>query len=147
MRGRITQGGALALMLSLAGCDLLYHERQLIAITGTTLIDGEVQPPIENAVVVIDDGKIAAMGPAAEVAIPRNAWRVDGSGRFVFPSSVEQPLKVGGPADLILCNVNPARDPDYKRKLAGRMENGRWWSADESPLRKATSQRSPNPRH
>lgn len=143
----INRAGALAaLLLSLAGCDRLYHERLVYAITETTLMDGGVQPPIEEAVVVIDDGKITAMGPAAEVAIPRNAWRIDGRGKFVFPSSLEQPLQTGGPADLILCTVNPARDPDYKNKIAGRMDNGRWWSADDSPLRKATSQRSLNRR-
>jgi hypothetical protein len=28
--------------------------------------------------------------------------------------------------DLILCDVNPARDPDYMKKTSGRMEVGRW---------------------
>ncbi len=143
MRRTINRAGALAvLLLSLAGCDRLYHQRLVYAITGATLIDGEVQPPIENATVVVDDGKITAMGPASEVAIPRNAQQIDGRGKFVFPSSLEQPLKTGGPADLILYTVNPARDPDYKRKRAGWMDNGRWWSNDDSTLRKATSQRS-----
>ncbi|MGO9241082.1 MAG: hypothetical protein ACLQBJ_09760 [Bryobacteraceae bacterium] len=139
----INRAAALAaLLLSLAGCDRLYHQRLVYAITGTTLIDGEVQPPIEDATVVVDDGRITAMGPASEVAIPRNADLIDGRGKFVFPSSLEQPLKPGGPADLILYTVNPTRDSDYKGKLAGRMDNGRWWSADDSPLRKAAPQRS-----
>jgi hypothetical protein len=28
--------------------------------------------------------------------------------------------------DLILCDVNPARDPDYMKKTSGRTEFGRW---------------------
>jgi hypothetical protein len=129
------------LILGLAGCDFLYHERLVYAIEGATLMDGNALPPVEGAVVVIEDGKITAMGPASEVVIPRNAWHIDGRGKFVFPESVSEPLHTGGPSDLFLCNVNPARDPDYRRKIAGRMENGRWWSAEDSPLRKGTAQR------
>ena len=148
MRGSITRLGAVVVaMAGLAGCDFLYHQRAVYAIEGATLMDGNVPPPIVPAAVVIEDGKITAMGPESEVDIPRNAWRIDGRGKFVFPMSVSQPLKAGGPADLILCNVNPARDPDYKRKIAGRMENGRWWNAEDSGLRKGAAQRSGSRRY
>lgn len=137
MRGSITRvGAAVTVILALAGCDFLYHERAVYAIEGATLMDGNVLPPIAPAVVVVEDGKITAMGAAAEVEIPRRALRIDGRGKFVFPMSVNQPLKVGGPADLILCNVNPAREPDYKKYVFGRMDNGRWWSTADLPARK-----------
>ncbi len=148
MRGSITRlGTAVALMLGLAGCDYLYHQRAVYAIEGATLIDGNVLPPIAPAVVVVDDGKITAMGPASEIVIPGRAQRIDGRGKFVFPASVSQPLKTGGPADLILCDVNPAREPDYKKHIFGRMDNGRWWSVEDTPLGKGLPQRSGSRRH
>ena len=118
-------GAAATVILGLAGCDFLYHERAVYAIEGATLMDGNVLPPITPAVVVVEDGKITAMGPASEVAIPSNAQSIDGRGKFVFPMSLSQPLKIGGPADLIVCDVNPARESDYKRHIFGRIDNGR----------------------
>jgi hypothetical protein len=139
VRGSITRlSAAVTVILGLAGCDLLYHERAVYAIEGATLMDGNALPPIAPAVVVVEDGKITALGAAAEVVIPRRAQRIDGRGKFVFPMSVNQPLKAGGPADLILCDVNPAREPDYRKYIFGRMDNGRWWSAAELPARKGT---------
>jgi hypothetical protein len=143
VRGSITRfGAAVTVIAGLAGCDYLYHERAVYAIEGAMLIDGNVLPPIVPAVVVVEDGKITAMGPASAVSIPRQALRIDGSGKFVFPMSVSQPLKVGGPADLIVCNVNPAREPDYKKHIFGRIDNGHWWSTADLPARKGTLPRA-----
>jgi hypothetical protein len=41
-----------------------------LAIVGATLIDGTDRPPVEDAVVVIEGGRIAATGPGSRVAIP-----------------------------------------------------------------------------
>jgi imidazolonepropionase-like amidohydrolase len=40
---------------------------------------------IRDATILVRDGRIAAIGPAASVAIPREARRVDGRGKFVIP--------------------------------------------------------------
>src|SRR6478752_9297947 len=55
------------------------------AIVGGRLIDGTGKPPIENAVVILKDGKIAAAGPAATTPIPRGAEFVDAKGKSVLP--------------------------------------------------------------
>jgi len=128
---------AVALILSLAGCDYLYHQRTVYAIEGATLIDGGPLPPVSPAVVVVVDGKITAMGLASEVTIPRNAQHIDATGRFICPISLSQPLTVGGPGDLIVCDVNPTRDPEYKKKsIYGRINNGLWSYEADSPSRK-----------
>ena len=115
----------LAAALALWGCTR-QEVRPAYAITGALLLDGTAQPPVEDSVVVVTEGKIVAMGPASQVRVPGGARRVDAHGRFVFPLIPDQPLRVEGPADLIVCDVNPARDPDYSRKVSGRMEGGRW---------------------
>jgi hypothetical protein len=96
------------------------------AITGVLLIDGTVRPPVANATVLINRGKVEAMGPAAQLRIPAGYHRIDAKGRVVFPSDSAQPLRTGGEANLVLLNVNPALDPDYLKKVTGRMEGGRW---------------------
>jgi hypothetical protein len=116
----------LAVAIVLAGCEAPERDLPSYAIVGATLMDGTALPPIGDSVVLVEHGKIAAMGTASEVSIPSGMKRVNGHGRFVFPRILDQPLSVEGPADLILCEVNPARDPDYMKKTAGRMEKGRW---------------------
>lgn len=55
------------------------------AIVGGRLIDGTGKPAIENAVVILQDGKIVAAGPAASTAVPQGAQIVDAHGKSVLP--------------------------------------------------------------
>lgn len=96
------------------------------AIVGAMLIDGTAKPPVANAAVLVNRGKIEALGPAASVRIPGGYTRVDADGRFLFPADLTQPVRVGGEATFLLLSVNPALDPDYLKSVVGRMENGRW---------------------
>ncbi|MGZ4866267.1 MAG: amidohydrolase family protein [Candidatus Angelobacter sp.] len=57
----------------------------VIAIVGGRLIDGTGKPAVENAVVVLRDGKIAAAGPAASTPVPEGAQVVDAHGKSVLP--------------------------------------------------------------
>ncbi len=54
-----------------------------------TLFDGTGAPPLRAAVVLIDDGRITAVGPAASTPIPAGASVVDWSDRFVMPGLVD----------------------------------------------------------
>jgi imidazolonepropionase-like amidohydrolase len=55
------------------------------AIVGGRLIDGTGKPAIENAVVILRDGKIAAAGPGSSTAVPEGAQIVDAHGKSVLP--------------------------------------------------------------
>jgi imidazolonepropionase-like amidohydrolase len=55
------------------------------AIVGGRLIDGTGKPAVENSVVVLKDGKVAAAGPAASTAVPEGAQIVDAHGKSVLP--------------------------------------------------------------
>ncbi|HEY3506829.1 MAG TPA: amidohydrolase [Actinocatenispora sp.] len=50
---------------------------------------------IEDGTVVVTDGRITAVGPAAEVAVPDGARRVDAAGMWVLPGFVEAHAHVG----------------------------------------------------
>ena len=53
------------------------------AIVGATLIDGRGGEPVHNATVVVDAGRIVAVG--AGVPVPRGAHVIDGRGKTVMP--------------------------------------------------------------
>ena len=57
----------------------------VMAIVGGRLIDGTGKPTIENSVVILKDGKVAAAGPAASTAVPEGAQIVDAHGKSVLP--------------------------------------------------------------
>ena len=57
------------------------------AITGATIYDGE-GGRIENGTVVLADGKVQAIG-GADTAIPADATRIDGTGKWVTPGVID----------------------------------------------------------
>jgi len=65
------------------------------AFTGLRLIDGTNGAPIANATIVVRDGRIAEVGPAARVAIPRDAERIALTGKTVMPGLVNAHGHVG----------------------------------------------------
>lgn len=57
----------------------------VLAIVGATLIDGTGRPPVPDAVILVDGGRIRAAGPRQKVKIPAGATRFDAAGKFVLP--------------------------------------------------------------
>ena len=58
------------------------------AFTGMRLVDGTDRAPIDNATIVVRDGRVAAAGPAASVTIPAGAERVSLTGKHVIPGLI-----------------------------------------------------------
>jgi hypothetical protein len=56
-----------------------------LALVGGTLIDGTGAPPVQDSVVVIQNGKILSAGPRGKVALPKNAQVLDVTGKTVIP--------------------------------------------------------------
>ncbi len=59
------------------------------AIVGATLIDGNGGPPLANATVIVDGGRIAAVGPSASITVPDGARVIDATGQFMTPGFVD----------------------------------------------------------
>jgi imidazolonepropionase-like amidohydrolase len=66
-----------------------------IAFVGARVIDGTDKAPIDNATIVVRDGKIAEVGPSARVSPPADAQRVTLTGRTVIPGLVNAHGHVG----------------------------------------------------
>jgi imidazolonepropionase-like amidohydrolase len=60
-----------------------------IAVSGGTVIDGNGGPPLPDAVVLIRDGRIVAIGPASSTPVPSGARTLDASGKFVTPGFID----------------------------------------------------------
>ncbi len=62
------------------------HTDHPVAIVGVTLIDVAGGASVPGRTVVVERGRITAVGPAGGVALPRGAARVDGRGLFLMPA-------------------------------------------------------------
>ena len=60
-----------------------------LVIRGGKLIDGTGRQPIENSVIVMQNGRFAAVGRQGDVAIPPDADVVDVSGKSVMPGFID----------------------------------------------------------
>jgi imidazolonepropionase-like amidohydrolase len=58
------------------------------AFVGATLVDGTGAPPLENGVVLVRDGRIAAVGRASAVTIPPGTTQIDLRGKTLLPGFV-----------------------------------------------------------
>jgi imidazolonepropionase-like amidohydrolase len=63
-------------------------DEPVIALTGVTVVDGTGAPPAPDHVIVIRDGRIAAVGPAASTAVPSGARVLELAGHTVIPGLV-----------------------------------------------------------
>ena len=61
------------------------RDGDFLAVTGGTLIDGNGGLPLQDAVVLMQRGRFAAVGRRGEVEIPPGATRIDASGQFLLP--------------------------------------------------------------
>ncbi len=63
--------------------------RQRTAVIGATVIRGDGRPAIDDAVVLIADGRFTVVGRAADVPVPDDATVVDARGQFLIPGLIE----------------------------------------------------------
>src|SRR6266478_5617056 len=70
-------------------------EPQYFAIRGAKVVPVS-GPPVENATIVISRGLITAVGK--DIAIPLEAWVIEGKGLIVYPGLVDSFTDVGIPA-------------------------------------------------
>jgi imidazolonepropionase-like amidohydrolase len=67
---------------------------KLVAITGGKLLT-ITHGTIENGVIVLEDGKIAAVGPAATTKVPKDAQVFDARGMTVYPGLFDAETNLG----------------------------------------------------
>lgn len=117
----------LFLALALVAATAQAQDRPVAVRGGTVIpITGE---PIQNGVLVVQNGKILAVG-GANTAIPRNATIIDATGKFVMPGLVDTHSHVGNgdggdgsaaqhPDVRIADAINPRSDTFNKARAGG----------------------------
>jgi imidazolonepropionase-like amidohydrolase len=68
--------------------DFIRERGPLTAIEHVLVIDGTGAAPRTNQTILIDNGRIAAIGPDGSIALPDGASRIDGRGRTAIPGLV-----------------------------------------------------------
>jgi len=99
----------------------------------TAFVGATIMPvadvPIENGVLVIEDGRIVAVGASGDIRVPRDAAVIDVAGRVIVPGFVDSHSHIGEPAGgdrsapiqpetRVLDSIN-VRDAGFRRALAG----------------------------
>ena len=59
-----------------------------VAITNARIIDGTGRAPIDRGSIIIVNGRMTAVGPAASVTVPAGAQRVDAAGKTIVPGFI-----------------------------------------------------------
>jgi imidazolonepropionase-like amidohydrolase len=75
------------------------------AFVGARLIDGRGGPAIDNAVLVVRDGRVEAVGAAAVVHLPAGAQIINLAGKFIIPGLISTHVHVS--------DVQGTRPPAY----------------------------------
>lgn len=112
----------MCMSLTLHGQDRphVFEGADLIPITGETISDG---------VLIVENGKITAIGESGSVSIPSNAERFNVSGKVIMPGLVDSHSHIGEgdggdrssalhPDVRIMDTINPKSD-SFKKALAG----------------------------
>ena len=111
----IVRSGVRQEVLDLADLDhkVLPEATGAFAIVGARLIDGTGSHAIENATVVVRDGRIAAVGPSASIKVPAGTRIIHAEGKSLLPGLWEMHTHYSGvefgPA-LLAAGVTTARD-------------------------------------
>ncbi|HXJ03909.1 MAG TPA: amidohydrolase family protein [Candidatus Acidoferrum sp.] len=67
-----------------------------LAITHVTLIDATGHPPQLDQTVLIEGRRIAAVGPTADIKVPKTARTIDASGQFLLPGFWDMHVHLAG---------------------------------------------------
>lgn len=88
-------------LILFASCGEQPNEPKKLAIVGARLVDGTGAAAIEHSIVIVEAGKIAAVGPQTSVPLPKDAEIVDGLGRTIEPPKGST-IRKGDAANLTL---------------------------------------------
>lgn len=89
----------LTLLGLLAGTAAAAQAAGTYAIVNVTVVPMDREGHLPNQNVIVRDGTIVAMGPAASTAVPAGATRIEGRGRYLMPGLAEMHAHVPPQAD------------------------------------------------
>ena len=88
--------------LCTVGCGPVNEDivKGLKAFTGAMVFDGSSEEAIQDAVIVVREGRVTEVGPSDSVSIPAGSERIDLTGKYVTPGFIVGHGHVGGSRGL-----------------------------------------------
>lgn len=77
-----------------------------VAVTNVHVVPMHTPEVLRNQTVVVQGGRIAALGPAGEVVVPAGAVVLDGDGRYLMPGLADMHVHLTRPENLLLYLAN-----------------------------------------
>jgi imidazolonepropionase-like amidohydrolase len=77
-----------------------YAQDRAVAFVNVNVLPMDRETVLQDQTVVVQNGKISALGAAARVTVPANALRVDGRGKYLLPGLAEMHGHVPGTNDV-----------------------------------------------
>lgn len=71
-------------------------EKRVIAFLHATVIPMDRERQLNDQTVIISRGRIVSIGPASKVKIPKNALRIDATGRYLIPALCDMHVHLEG---------------------------------------------------
>jgi len=110
MRGTRVLCSLIAVSLALVIGASTDAQAQTTALRGARVIDGRGGTPIDNATIIIRDGRIVAIGSSAATPVPSDALVVDYTGKTIIPGLISAHSHVGIFVGLKAAPENYSRD-------------------------------------
>ncbi len=101
-----------------------------LAIVGVTLVPMDREEVLPGQTVVVEAGRIVALGPVGEIAVPAAALRIDGRGLYLMPGLADMNVRLEDPNDLLLYLANGVTavrnlgPPEVALRLRTQVEGG-----------------------
>jgi imidazolonepropionase-like amidohydrolase len=89
MAARLPRLLALVVALAWAHTVATAASGELVAFVGATVIDGTGAPPLARGTVVVEGGRVRAVGPAPTVPVPEGAAVVELAGKWLVPGYID----------------------------------------------------------
>jgi imidazolonepropionase-like amidohydrolase len=108
---------------------------EILALVNGTLIDGTGADPLPDAALVIQEGRVIAVGPRAEINVPDDAKIIDVQGSTILPGFINAHVHLGFDEEKLeawaqggvttVRDLGAFRSPDlFSRRDALLMDNG-----------------------
>ena len=94
---RAVRLSAVVVIAALSGAATLAQgaRADVMVFEGARIIDGNGGPPISNGALVVQDGRLVAVGARGAVQVPAGATRVDVSGKTIMPAMINAHVHMG----------------------------------------------------
>jgi imidazolonepropionase-like amidohydrolase len=116
---------AALLVLALSCLSCYRTENPTKVIVGAAVVNG-TSVAIDKSVVVIRDGKIAALGTQQSTPVPVDSEKINGIGKYIVSTRRDATIATGAPADLQILSANPLQDPANYKRVERSMVGGNW---------------------